>query len=231
MDKYNKYRHEFKYILSEAQVLILQQRMKYLMRPDPNTGKDGCYYIRSLYLDDYGNSCFYENENGVDKREKYRVRIYNHSPDYICLERKRKERQKTQKIGCRITRQQAEMIAKGCCAFSKPGDPPLLRLVEANMKSRYFRPAVIVEYERIPFIYHCGNVRITFDINISSSICFDRFFEKDISCRPVMPLGMHLLEVKYDEFLPDFIYRGLQLDSLELTSYSKFYLCRKLQRI
>ena len=45
-----------------------------------------------------------------------------------------------------------------------------------------------------------------------------------------MPLGQQLLEVKFDEYLPDFIYRSLALNSLSQTAFSKYYLCRKYTR-
>ena len=45
-----------------------------------------------------------------------------------------------------------------------------------------------------------------------------------------MPPGQQLLEVKYDAYLPDFIYRSLQLSSLRQTAFSKYYLCRKFTR-
>ena len=33
---------------------------------NPHAGENGIYHIRSLYFDDYENSCFMDNENGVD---------------------------------------------------------------------------------------------------------------------------------------------------------------------
>ena len=36
-----------------------------------------------------------------------------------------------------------------------------------------------------------------------------------------------ILEVKYDEFLPDYLYRNLQLSHLRQTTFSKYYLCRR----
>ena len=96
-----KYRHELKYVVSAAQIPILKSRIVNLMQMDPHAGKDGIYNIRSLYFDDYYNRCFYENENGTDPREKFRIRIYNGSTDKISLELKKKELQKmlnTQKV-------------------------------------------------------------------------------------------------------------------------------------
>jgi len=98
------------------------------------------------------------------------------------------------------------------------------------MLTRRMRPVVIVEYERIPYIYKNGNVRITLDTNISSSSAVEAFLDKTIPGRPVLPLGQQLLEVKYDEYLPDFIYRNLQLHSLRQTAFSKYYICRKYTR-
>ena len=96
-----------------------------------------------------------------------------------------------------------------------------------QMNTKLLHPVTIVEYERIPYICQYGNVRVTFDMNISSSVCFDSFFNDRISKRPIMPPGMHLLEVKFDEYLPDYIYNALNLGTLQQTSYSKYYLCRR----
>ena len=70
-------------------------------------------------------------------------------------------------------------------------------------------------------------MRITLDENIVSSSQTERFLEGDFARRPIMPPGRHVLEVKYDEFLPDPIRQVLQLETLQRTSFSKYYLCRK----
>ena len=105
-----------------------------------------------------------------------------------------------------------------------------MQKLTAEMLTRKLRPVVIVEYERIPYVYKNGNVRITLDTNIASSSAVGQFLEESIPKRPVMPLGQQLLEVKYDEYLPDFIYRNLQLSSLRQTAFSKYYICRKYTR-
>ena len=107
---------------------------------------------------------------------------------------------------------------------------PLLQKLTMQMLTRRLRPVVIVEYDRIPYVYKNGNVRITLDTNICSSSAVERFLDKEIPRRPIMPVGQQLLEVKYDEYLPDFIYRNLQLHSLRQSAFSKYYLCRKYTR-
>ena len=105
--------------------------------------------------------------------------------------------------------------------------PPVLQKLLLLMKTTLMKPKVIVEYDRVPYVYQLGNVRITLDKNISSSNQIETFLDREIYKRPIMPAGWHVLEVKFDEFLPDYIKSTLQLDSLRQTAYSKFYLCRK----
>ena len=221
------YRHELKYVVSAAQIPLLKSRISGLMQKDPHTGEDGYYNIRSLYFDDYGNRCYYENENGTDPREKFRIRIYNHSADRITLECKRKERGKTQKISCPLTKQQAEQLMYGKPLQLTDTLPPLLKKFTLEMLTQRLQPVVIVEYERIPYIYKHGNVRVTFDTQIASSTNITDFFSDELPQRPIMPIGQHLMEVKFDEYLPDFIYRHLNLGVLQQTAFSKYYLCRK----
>lgn len=225
-----KYRHELKYQITTAQLRMIQNRVNHLLLPDPHAGADGAYAIRSLYFDDYENRCFYENENGTDPREKFRIRIYNGSADRITLECKRKERGMTRKTACPLTVEQTRLLMEGKPLPDIASQPEVLRKLTMQMLTRQMRPVVIVEYDRIPYIYKNGNVRITLDTNITSSKEIGRFLDETIPKRPVMPVGQQLLEVKYDEFLPDFIYRNLQLHSLRQTAFSKYYICRKFTR-
>ena len=95
MDIKSKSRHEMKYQTSAGELVLLKNRINHLVPLDAHVGPSGYYSIRSLYFDDYENRCYYENENGTDPREKFRIRIYNHSTERIKLECKRKERGKT----------------------------------------------------------------------------------------------------------------------------------------
>lgn len=224
-----KFRHEFKYQISNTELVLIQSRIRCLLKTDSHAGKEGMYNIRSLYFDDYDNRCYYENENGTDPREKFRIRIYNHSAEHIRLECKRKERGKTLKTSCSLTREQCELLMKGKALPNIAEQPPLLRKLTVAMLTRGLHPVVIVEYDRIPYVYRNGNVRITLDTNISSSQAIESFFEEEIPKRPVMAAGSQLLEVKYDEFLPDAIYSALQLQNLRQTAFSKYYICRKFR--
>ena len=222
-----KYRHELKYLISAAEVEILKGRLEHLLDRDSHAGPSGSYSIRSLYFDDMDNRCYYENENGTDPREKFRIRIYNGSAQRITLECKRKQRGKTLKTSCLLTEEQTRSLLAGKVISDIADQPPLLQKFTAQMLLRGLRPVVIVEYLRIPYIYKNGNVRITLDMNVSSSRDFAHFLDPIIQTRSVLSTGQQLLEVKFDEYLPDFIHRNLQLGHLSQTAFSKFYICRK----
>ncbi len=224
------FRHELKYLISAAQVQMLKSRMDHLIPLDSHAGEAGKYTIRSLYFDDYEDRCFRENEDGTDPRDKFRIRIYNHSTHRIRLECKRKERGKTYKTSCPLTIDQTRMLMESRALPDIDSQPPLLQKLTAQMLTRRMRPVVIVEYDRIPYVYPNGNVRVTLDTNIASSSAVSCFLEPQIPKRPVMPVGQQLLEVKYDAYLPDFIYRSLQLENLRQTAFSKYYICRRYIR-
>ena len=223
----DKYRHEFKYEINTPQLEMLKTRLPYIMKSDLHTNSDGSYMIRSLYFDDNNNSYYYDNENGTDPREKIRIRIYNGSDDFIRLELKRKEHSKTQKISCSVTRKQVDDMISGMGLEWSDDLHPLLKKLYVLQETTLMQPKVIVEYDRIPFVYEEGNVRATLDLNIRASTDIETFFDKQTNCRLIMPKGINLLEVKFDEFIPDYIYQTIQLDNLRQTTFSKYYLCRK----
>lgn len=223
-----RYRHEFKYLCSYGELAMLRARFTGLVRKDPHAGEDGIYNIRSLYFDDYCDSCMKENEAGTDPREKFRIRIYNHSSARIALELKKKMSGKTQKLSCLLSEAQCRALMEGRTPEFSEESPALLRKLCLLMRTRLMRPKVIVEYERTPYIHPLGNVRITMDENISSSGRCDLFLEDQIPLRPVLRAGQHILEVKYDEYLPDPIYRTVQLANLRPTAFSKYYTARQI---
>ena len=137
MSNNQEFRHELKYIVSTAEQVLIKNRITGLMPIDSHTGEKGRYNVRSLYFDDYYNRCFYENENGTDPREKFRIRIYNHSTERIMLECKRKEKGKTLKSACQLTVEQAKTLMRGEYLRDIASQPPVLqKLTLLMMKNR-----------------------------------------------------------------------------------------------
>lgn len=225
-----QFRHEFKYFCTGAQCAILRNNLRGLLDLDSHVNTNGTgfdsYNIRSLYFDDPDDCCYLENVNGTDPREKFRIRIYNGDSGKITLENKRKRNGMTQKLSCRLTEEQCRILMTGIPLPASPDYPQLLQKLLLQMETRLLRPVVIVDYDRIPYIYPRGNVRVTFDMNIASSGDIDGFLQKNIKKRPIMAVNQYILEVKWDDYLPDFIYHSLQLGNLQRSSYSKFHLCR-----
>ena len=221
-----KYRNELKYVCTESELIQIKKRLEPLCGLDPHVGKDGIYRIRSIYFDDENDRCFYENENGIDPREKFRIRVYNEDFSNIFLECKSKEKNMTYKDHVVVSERECKDLLERRFVEKNRDDKLFLKFYLQH-KSVKLRPKVIVMYERTPYIYPLGNVRITLDRNIGGTKKVNDFFEEYLPVRPVMPVGKHILEVKYDKFLPDFLYQIMNLRNLRQTAYSKYYFCRK----
>lgn len=222
-----KYRNEIKYLCLEKQLALIENNIKALCQLDPHAGAGGTYLVSSLYLDDYYKSSYLENENGIDPREKFRIRIYNRNLDNIVLECKKKRAGMTMKDSCPLSYEQYKAVLTGKPFLWEGDQNPLFNKFYLQWQTRLLRPEVIVEYERKAYIYQTGNVRITFDRNISASAQTHRF-GMETPRHPVMPAGQHILEIKYDELIPDSIYNAAGIEKLQHTAFSKYYYCRNI---
>ncbi|MBO4890903.1 MAG: polyphosphate polymerase domain-containing protein [Lachnospiraceae bacterium] len=222
-----KFRHEHKYIEPEINLVGMQQRLGALMKKDPHVSEKGYYSIRSLYFDDYRDRFLNENIDGVDERSKWRIRIYDRSADRISLERKIRKSDLISKQSCVIDICTYEKLLDKTAKIDED-NPPLLNLFIKEIRTSGLHPAVIVEYERTPFVHSSGNTRVTIDRNIRSSSETDAFLEdRQLNARPVLPKGYNLIEVKYDAFLPDQIAHATEHGRMRRETFSKYYLARK----
>lgn len=223
----SEFRHEYKYVCPLDKMVYIKNSVDALMELDYHAREQGEYAVRSIYFDDYYDSCYKDNIYGVDPREKFRIRIYNGDSSKITLELKQKQKSKTKKISCLLSREVCEEIINGELPDITAIDSVLYRKFCVQLQNRKLSPKVIVEYDRIPYVYGDGNVRVTFDKNIRSSNQCSDFLEQDLFFRPIMEMNKHLIEVKFDEFLPDFISQIVEHEDLKQSSFSKYYLCRK----
>ena len=218
-----KYRHEIKYIISKESALILKKRLLLIMNVDKNSTSDNTYNIRSLYFDDIYNSAYYEKIDGTLYRKKYRIRIYNYDASFIRLECKYKHNNMTSKDQVKISYEMYEKIINNDCNCDS--DNELLNKFLLDMKLRLLRPKVIVDYKRVALTYPVSDVRVTFDFNISSGVYNYNLFDKDVSKLPIIDDKNVVLEVKYNEILPESIALILQTVPLEREAFSKFAYC------
>ena len=193
---------------------------------DAHVQEDGIYLVRSLYFDDLSDSCLYENRAGTDPRSKFRIRYYNSDSSKLRLEKKSKTKGMTQKESCVISEEECRQFLRGEVPLVEDCMNETKKKLFLEMQLRGMMPKVIVTYERTPFIYPGGNVRVTFDKNLTSSVEVESFLEGTYTQRPVFPLGKSLIEIKWDEVLPLHIKDVLKLDTLQWTAFSKYAMFR-----
>ncbi len=219
------YRNEVKHIITPADKAALCARLRAVARPDPHAGPEGCYRIRSLYFDNLQDKALREKLDGVNHREKFRIRYYNGDPSLIHLEKKEKQGGLGRKLSATLTAQEAQRIVEGDTDWMAASGRPLLIELYSKMKAQGLHPATIVDYTRTPFVYAPGNVRITVDENIRTGLRCTDFLNPDCITVPV-PDNAIILEVKWDEYLPTIIRRCVQLGDRRATAFSKYAACR-----
>lgn len=218
------FRHELKHEISAFDAALIRQRMKVVARPDPYA-RDGRYAIRSLYFDNLQDKALREKVNGLDKREKFRIRYYNGDLSFIRLEKKKKQSGLTSKESAPLTRGEAQAIAEGDYRFMRESSSELTAELYRKMRWEGLMPKTIVDYTREPFVYAPGNVRVTLDYNIRTGLSCVDFLNPDCV---TIPAGdpVIILEVKWDAFLPDIIRDALQLTNCRIEAFSKYAACR-----
>lgn len=222
-----RFRHELKYEVTYMQYMCIRQRLKYLCRPDPHTDENGTYHIRSIYFDNMDDLALSEKILGKAHREKFRIRYYNDDLGFISLEKKQKIGNLCKKVECPLTKDELCDILSGDTSFMKDHPQPLVKELYADMITLGLRPKVLVSYRREPYIYAAGNVRITFDSRIRTS-AFTNDFTKDLHDIPATDDSrMMIMEVKYDDLLPDVIREAVNEGNILQQSFSKYEACRR----
>ena len=218
-----KYRHEYKHTINYCDMLNLRQRLSTVARQDAHT-IDGKYLIRSLYFDNLYDKALTEKLNGVNIREKFRIRYYNNDTSLIHLEKKSKINGLCRKESAALTREMTQAIIDGDLEWMMKSNNELIQELYSKMMSQGLRPRTIVDYTREPYVFPAGNVRVTFDYNIRTGMSCTDFLNPDCL---MVPTGDHIiLEVKWDEFLPDIIRDAVQLSDCRTESFSKYAVCR-----
>ena len=225
-----QYRHEYKFRITYAEYIVLKSRLSAVMRPDAHAGPEGKYFIRSLYFDDMNDRALREKQDGLSRREKYRIRYYNNDTSFIRLEKKLKAGGLGAKLSAPLTREETERIIAGDIGWMERDERELLRELYTRMHYGTLRPRTVVDYMREPFVYGPGNVRVTLDSDIRSGSFSTDLFAADLPTVPANA-GTIILEVKYDNFLPDVIRDMVQTEFRQDEAFSKYAACRDCARL
>ena len=244
MTQDRQYRHELKYKISYPDYLAMRSRLRPVMKADPHAAAGGRYLVRSVYFDNLNDKALREKIDGVAKREKFRIRYYNDDLSYIVLEKKMKIGSLCLKCSAPITEEECRKILSGGrssvtdggrgslrngdLSFMKEHPQELVRELYAKMTCQLLRPRVLVSYTREPFIYQAGNVRVTFDSDIRTSLFHQEFLTKEAAGISATdePQDVYL-EVKFDAFLPEVVQDLIRVKGIRQHAFSKYSASRR----
>jgi len=218
-------RHELKISINYSDYILLRNRLKHLMQRDAHTDQNGQYRVRSLYFDTPQDKALREKQDGLDAREKFRIRRYLNASDDIKLEKKSKKNGLSYKTSANLTPAEVISIQQNDLSFMLSDPRALVRELYTKMKNQQLAPKTIVDYLREPFTCTVGNVRITFDREIRTGLYSQDFFNDQL---PTLQVGDEIvvMEVKFDQFIPSHILSALQLGNRRASACSKYALSR-----
>lgn len=220
-------RHEEKFICSQKELFLLENRIKNLLLVDSH--QTGSFYpVRSVYFDTFQDRMLQESLAGLGQRDKFRIRTYGEADSIARLEKKTSIGQLKSKTSCLLSHSHVTEILRGSCCHYFTEDAAPKEEFFYLQKCEGLSPKIIVSYDRAAYVSSVGNVRITFDRNIGASTDVLSFFSPHILTHPVLPHHIGILEVKYDGILPGYLARALSIGKLQRISFSKYGLCRNI---
>ena len=221
------YRHECKHLVNYADSLYLIERLRACLKQDAHAKQDGSYHIRSLYFDSLYDKALFEKLAGVPVRDKYRIRYYHFDPSFLRLEKKEKRYSAGAKRSMPLDAKEAARILQGDDEFLKTSSQALAREFYLALHTQILIPKTIVQYRRYAFIYPVANVRVTVDTDLRASADVRHFLDRRVPMAPMLEKGGSIVEVKWDEFCPEFILDLVQMENRQTAAASKYALCRQ----
>lgn len=215
-------RYELKYYISKSTAESLKSIFGTMFERDKYSTEDGSYYISSTYFDDSDFSSYEEKNAGADFRDRWRIRSYNGSDDYISLERKSKCGDTSVKLSSLISANYAQSVMmNGTKGLSLTPHKGLSQEFESDILRKSLRPVVTINYKRTAFFVPLSDIRLTIDENISA--CLYRVpFDKDTAKILLPDNRLTILEVKYTVGLSQVVKHILKKYPMDRCSISKY---------
>ena len=226
-------RHELKFYINEMQYHLLRNALDRVIDRDPNGDENNEYHIRSLYFDTVYNDALYDKLDGVQNRDKYRIRIYNLSDRVIKMECKTKVGSLISKRSLTIPRDLCEQLMAGDPTGLETTRSGLLNDIYREMTVNLLRPVVIVDYVREAYLHPAEEVRITFDKQLRSGMYSKDLFDPHVPTISPLDNQEIILEIKYNRVMPPYI-RDLintYVGNAQQCAISKYTLCRKFEEL
>ena len=227
----HKLRHEWKYYINYDTYYVLRDRLRQIIGPDENMHDENGYLISSIYFDDMYGTAMEEKTAGTRFRKKFRIRSYEYDPGLIRLECKSKFDEFISKESAKLTQEEYYKILNGDYGFLISRPEKVCQELFMYHQTKFLKPQVTVEYRREAYVYPLGNVRITFDKDISAGTDTLDMFSEYYHTTKILDDDLMVLEVKYDDYLPAHIAKLLQIGMADQCAISKYVMCREKQRM
>ena len=192
---------------------FLKHHLSFLMDLDSHSlSSEKSYFIRSLYFDDIMHTAYREKVDGVEFRTKYRIRMYNQDRRMLRLECKQKAESVTAKETIVLSEYVVNKIVSGDIYDIPTEEDNLLSRFLVDKRHNNLVPAIVVDYDRLAFTYPLSDVRITFDENVRSGVYNYNLFDNNLVGIPIIDDYETIVEIKFNDFLPESLM--LMLDTI-----------------
>lgn len=226
-------RYEYKYKITDDLIPRIREYSKVYTTTDPHLKKSSQskYTVRSIYFDTPDLDFYYEKKEGLKIRKKLRVRTYNEMNDFAFLEIKRKFVNCVAKERSKLPFMVIERLINTPdeSAIEYPENDHNSRVVSGkfvyNLLKKGLLPVLLVVYEREAYIgIKDERERLTIDTNVRS------IAEPDLgdilNTEDFIPTfkGAGILELKFDDFMPQWMKNLVREFNLKKQSISKYCL-------
>lgn len=179
-----------------------------------------------MYFDSLYNRDFFDKGSGIEKRRKIRLRIYDENQEFALLEMKQKDGKNQLKRSLKISKNDANEIIAGNFQVLLNYKEEFATECYSVMNMNMYRPKSIVEYQRKAYVIPENEIRITFDFDIKATESNFDIFSRDLILNKVLDNTKVILEIKYNNFLLDYIKEILEMVNKSELSVSKYCLSR-----
>lgn len=218
-------RVEQKYLITYDQFRRYSHYFSQLLTEDKHNTENG-YSVRSLYFDTAYDKDYHDKLNGVEIRQKLRLRTYSSNAEFAMLELKQKQGNNQRKRSLQLLRSDAEKITNGDYSSLLSQNNNFAVECYNLISCEMYRPKTIIEYNRRAFVTSENKTRITFDSDIRACESIDLFSE-NLPLTPVLDPFLAVLEVKYTGFLLSYIQETINNINKSTESVSKYCLGRE----
>ena len=213
--------------MNRQEAALLKTRLSPFLSKDPHS-LGGAYFIRSVYFDNKSNESFREKVEGFENRRKFRIRFYDFTLNFIKFEIKQKLNDLIVKHTARILKEDLPALFRGDYDCLLKYRSAVLNQIFYDFKCQLYEPVVVVDYYREAFFLDYNHIRITFDTRLKKTDAVNEFYREDLSLVPVLEDHYVILEVKYDDFLPNWFGDLCQASRYQRVATSKYCLSRMI---